>query len=374
MRKWFMWLLVPALFLGGCSDGGGSTSDEDAADVLASAFEATGEEDATTATISIASTTESLIAAGEFTESEADLILGSQLVISGVMTDDPAEASGRVALEVPDTEGFEMLVDGTDLYLRADVEGLANAVGEDTSQIDAFVEKSGADFLQAAVDGEFLKFEGADQLAGQFGGNPGEITEQQQQLLEEFGNALKEDAEVTSEGEDDVGEHFTVSVSLRTLYERFVQFASQAGAPLPPGSLPPESEIPEGDVTADVWLADDKVAQLELDFIQFAKFEGGEEVPEGVEELGLRMALSYEAEEVSPPDDAVVVTQEDLTGLMGALMGMPGGTVPGGSPPPGGGEVDCSLYEGLPAETFQGLPPETLNQIEALCPGVVPNQ
>ncbi|MDQ3954961.1 MAG: hypothetical protein M3285_05360, partial [Actinomycetota bacterium] len=301
MRKRVMWLLVPALLLGACSDGGGTTSDEDAADVLAAAFEATGEEEATTLTLSLASTTESLTAAGELTEEQADLILGSQLVISGVKADDPADASARVALEVPDTDGFELLVDGTDLYLRADVEGLASAVGEDTSQIDAFVQRSGADFLQAAVDGEFLKFEGADQLAGQLGTDPGQISEQQQQLLEQFGNALKQDAEVSSEGEDDVGEHFTVSVPLRKLYQRFLEFASQAGAPLPPGSLPPESEIPEGDLTADVWVADDKVAQFELDFLQFAKFEEGEEVPEGVDEMGLRIALSYEAEEVSPP-------------------------------------------------------------------------
>jgi hypothetical protein len=375
MRKWSLWLVLPALLLGACSDGGGTTSKEDAAEVLTAAFEATGEEEATTATISLASTPESLAAVGELTDEQADLILGSQLVISGVKSDDPAEATGRFALEVPDTEGFEMLIDGTDIYVRADVEGLASALGEDTSQIDAFVQQSGADFLEAAVNGEFLKFELPPELAGQLGANPGEMTQQQQQLLEEFGNALKQDAEVESQGEDDVGEHFTVSVPLRSLYQRFVEFASQAGAPLPPGSLPPESEVPEGDVTADLWVADDKIAQLELDFLQFAKFEEGEEVPEGADELGLRIAFSYEADEVSPPDDAVVVTQEDLAGLMGSVMGMPGGTPPteGGGTDPGAGEIDCSLYEGLPPETFEGLPPETLTQIEAICPGVVPN-
>lgn len=381
MRKWVLWLVIPALLLGACSGGGGETSDADAADVLASAFEAAGQEEATTVTISLASTPESLTAAG-VTEEQADLILGSQFVISGTMTDDAAAASARIAIEVPGTEGVEMLVDGTDLYLRADVQGLASALGQDTSQIDAFVQQSGADFLQAAVDGEFLKFEGADALAGQLGANPGEMTEQQQQLLEEFGNALKQDAEITSEGEDDVGEHFNVTVPLRSLYRRFMEFASQAGAALPPGSLPPESEVPEGDVSADVWVADDKIAQIELDFLQFAKFEeGGEEVPEGVDELALRIGLSYEAPDVSPPDDAVLVTQEDLAGLMGAVMGVPGGEIPGGeapggedvTAPPGTGEIDCSLYEGLPPETFQGLPPETLSQIEAICPGVVPN-
>jgi hypothetical protein len=361
------------LLLGASASAGGGGSGHHPPDALAAAFQATGEEEATTATISVASTTESLTANGEITEEQADLILNSQLVFSGVRSDDPTESTGRIALVVPDTEGFEMIVDGTDLYLRADVQGLAAALGEDTSNIDDFVQRSGADFLQAAVDGEFIKIEGADQLAGQIGANPGELTEQQQQLLAEFGNALKQDAAVTSEGEDDVGEHFTVSVPVRALYRRFMEFASQSGAPLPPGGFPPESEVPEGSVTADVWVADDKIAQLELDFLQFAKFEEDSEIPEGLDELALRIALDYEAEEVTPPADAVTVTQEDIAGLMGSIMGIPGGgTPPGGGTDPGTG-IDCSLYEGLPPETFQGLPPETLAQIEAICPGVVPN-
>ncbi len=370
MRKWFVWLALPSLLLSACADDGGGG---DPGEVLASAFEATGEEDATTITITLASTAESLTAGGELSEEQAETILGSSLVFSGTKTEDPADASARIALEVPGTDGVEMLVIGTDLYLRADVMGLAAAFGQDTSGIDAFVQQSDASFLEAAVEGRFIRFEGADQLGRQLGADPGQLTQQQQRLLEEFGAALKADAEITSEGEDDVGEHFRVSIPLRALYRRLIEFASQAGGALPPGSLPPESEVPEGDVVADIWVSDGKVAQIELDFLQFAQL-ADEEVPAGVEELALRIALSYEAPELTPPEDAVTITEEDIAALMGGFFGMPGGgtTVPASPGDGGGAEIDCSLYEDLPPETFEGLPPETLQQLEAICPGVVP--
>ena len=382
MRKLFVWLVVPALLLGACSSE--PSAEEDPTGALVSAFEKTGEADAQTVTVSIQSTPESLTALseGDLTPELADTILGSSLTFSGTKNDDPEAQNARIALSVPGTDGVELLVDGTDLYIRADVRGIAELAGQDASQIDTFLESPQAQqapFLEAAANGEFIKIEGADQLAAGVGADPGALTEQQAKLLEEFGNAIQEDANVTSEGSDDVGEHLVASIPLRTLYQKFTEFAGQLGAPLPPGSLPPESEVPEGDFSMDVWISDGEVAQLVFDIVKLSEeFDG--ELPDGVEDFRIRIALSSEAEEVSPPEDAVTVTGEELMGLIfGGFGGLDtggdttdnfGGESPGGDL--GGDELDCSLYEGLPPETFDGLPQETLDQLEALCPGLVP--
>lgn len=387
MRKWFVWLVVPALLLGACSKEGGPSAEEDPTGALVAAFEETGKAEAQTITVSIQSTPESLVAAseGSLTPEVAETILGSSLTFSGTTSDDPANQSARVALSIPGTDGFELMVVGTDLYVRADVRGIAELAGQDPAMIDQFLQTPQAQqapFLEAAANGEFIKIEGADELAagaGAGGLDPGALTEQQAKLVEQFGQAIQEDATVTSEGSDDVGEHLVASIPLQSLYQTFTEFAGDLGAPIPPGSFAPESEIPEGDVSMDIWISDGRIAQFEFDIVELGQEFGGEgEVPAGVEQFAIRVALTPEAEEVTPPEDAVTVTGEELFGLfLGGFGGDLGGGETGGGESPGtddltGGNLDCSIYEGLPPESFDGLPQETLDQLETLCPGIVP--
>jgi hypothetical protein len=386
MRKWLVLSVIAALVLGACSNE--PSAEEDPKAALVSAFEEIGKLDASTVRISLQSTPESLAAAseGDLSPEQADIILGSAVTISGQQTDDPEEQNARFAVEVPGTDGVEVLVIGTDFYIRADVRGIVELAGEDPSQIDAFLESPQAQqapFLEAAANGEFIKIEVADQLGAAAGANPGAITEQQQKLLEEFGKSIQEEATVTSEGSDDVGDRLSVSIPLQSLVDQFTEFAGQLGT-VPPGTLPSEEEIPEGDVTMDVWVSDGRVVQLEFDVVALAQeFEG--DVPEGVEDLRIRIELSEEAEEVTAPEGATTVTAQELMGLIfgglgGGLDEGSGGefTEPGTDETPGGddlggGELDCSIYDGLPPETFDGLPQETLDQLEQLCPGLVPN-
>ena len=382
MRKWLVLSIVATLFLGACSNE--PSTEEDPKAALVSAFEKLGELDASTVIVTIQSTSESLVAAseGDLTPELAETILGSSLTITGANADDPENQNARIAFSVPDTDGVEIIVIGTDLYLRADVRGLVELAGQDPAQIDAFLQSPQAQqapFLEAAANGEFIKIEGADQLGAAAGADPGALTEQQQKLFEEFGKSIEQEADVTSEGSDDVGDHLVVSIPLRSLVQRFTDFAGELGAPLPPGSIPPESEIPEGDLTMDVWVSDGSIVQMEFDIVQLGEeFEG--DVPEGVEDFRLRLELSEEAEEVTAPEGATTVTSEELMGLI--FGGFPqtdeessdegaAGEEPGTGG--GGGELDCSLYEDLPPETFDGLPQETLDQLDQLCPGLVPN-
>jgi hypothetical protein len=382
MRKWLVSLMILSLLAGACSSA--PNPQEDPLGALVAAIEETGKADAQTITLTLQSTPESLVAASEggVTPAVAEAILGSSVTFSGTQSDDPEDQSGRIAVSVPGTEGFEMLILGTDVYLRADVRGFASVGGVDPARIDEFLQSPQAQqapFLQSAADGEFIRIEGADQLAGAtgLGGGGQQLTEQQEELLRAFGDAIEQSATVTSEGTDDVGDHLVASIPLRDLYQKSVDIIGRLGLPMAPGQIPPETEIPEGDVLMDVWIADGRVVQFEFDFVRLA-LEFGEEIPEGVEQMALRVQLDDEVAEITAPEDAVTVSSEQLMGLIFGGLGGFGGEesveVPREVVSPG--EVpafDCSMYEGLPPETFQGLPPEALAELERTCPDVIPD-
>ncbi|MDQ4095165.1 MAG: hypothetical protein M3174_03035 [Actinomycetota bacterium] len=372
MRKLFVLLVLPALFLGACDDGGGGTSPatgEDRTDVLVAAFEESSAAESQTVTVTLESTPESLAAAaeGQLPEDAAQTILDSSLTIA-TATGQGDEVSLRLALEVPDTEGLEVLLVGGDLYLRADVRTLAAAFGQDTAIIDQFLQSPTAQqapFLESFVNGEFIHIEGTDELAGNAGATD-QLAAQQQQLLQEFTEAIRADAEVTSEGEDDVGEHLVVSIPFQSVYQRFTDLAARLGGGL--ATPPPPTDVPEGNLEFDVWVADGRVAQMDFDVVRLSEQAEGD-VPEGVEELVIRMAFSEDAEEITAPEGALTVTGEEIMALI--FGGAFGGGETGGET--GGGETggfDCSQFENLPPEALEGLTPEERAQLEQLCPGV----
>jgi hypothetical protein len=371
MRKWLTGLVGVALLLGACGGDSGGGSSDDPTEALVAAFRSLGEADSQTLTVSLESTPDSLVAAseGSLTAEAAQTIVDSSLAISGTRGESADDSASRLSLNIPETEGVELIVLGTDLFFRADVRGLLPVFGQDAAMVDQFVQQAkaqGLDFVEAGINGEFLKIEGIDQLTSQLGVSPGDLSEQQQKLLDGFGDAIRRDANVTSEGTDDVGEHLVATISVRDAYQSFQELAEQT-SPVP-GAFPPPTEVPDKDISVDAWVNDGRLAQIEFDFLQLSDF-GDEPMPEGVEQLALRVTFAEEAEEVTAPEDAVTVTQQDLQQLFtgGAPSAPPGG---------GGGQVpaDCSQFENLPPEAFEGLPPETLDLIEQQCPGVVPQQ
>jgi hypothetical protein len=395
MRKLLALMLVAAVFLGACNEGeGGGEVSEDAKQSLVSAFTSLGEADAQSLTLSITSDPGSLdtLSEGEVTEEQANILLNSSITIEGTKADDPADQSTRIAFNVEGTDGAEMVVVGPDLFVRADVAGFAEAFGVDQAQLQAAITQAQArfDFVGPLANGDFVKFEGVGNLAGEFGASPPD-TSQQEQLVRQLADALEAEATVSSEGTDDVGEHLVASIPLRSLYQSVIDLAPQMGQSFPPGMLPPAEQIPEGDLSLDVWVADDRVAQIEFDLTQLGDFaeESGEENPfEGVEQFALRVVFSEDVGEISAPQTETVVSAQEIQAIIGSLFAgaVPGGIPGGGGGIPGGGGgipgggggggvapgFDCSIYEGLPPETFDGLSPEILQQLEALCPGVVP--
>jgi hypothetical protein len=390
MRRLLALTIVAVVFLGACNNEGGG-SGEDPKETLASAFAAMGDVDSQSVTISVASDSESLstLSDGAITEEQSSLVLDSSIAIEATNTNDPASRAARVAFNIQGTDGAEIVVIGSDLYVRVDVQGLLAAFGGDEAELRTAIaqaEAQGLTFVRPLAEGEFVKFTGAADLAAGAGASPPDAA-QQEELLKRFGDAIEQEATVTSEGTDDVGEHLVASLPLRALYERLLELAPQTGqGGLPPGLVPPAEQIPEGDLSLDVWVADGKVAQIEFDLTQIGEFaaQAGEEDPfEGVEQFALRVVLSEDVGEIAAPDSAKEVSSQQLEALFSQLIfgASPGGaTVPGGDTGGGGGGgdtgetgFDCSIYEGLPPETFENLDQQTLDQLEAICPGVVPD-
>jgi hypothetical protein len=371
MRRLLALMVVAVFFLGACNNEGGGGGGEDPKQTLASAFEAMGDVDAQSITISVASDPQSLatLSEGAVTEEQASLLLDSSIVIEGTNAG---------------TDGIEIVVVGSDLYVRVDAQGLLETFGQDEAALRTAIaqaEAQGLTFVRPLAEGEFVKFTGAGDLASGAGGAA--PAPDQEELLKRFGDAIEEEATVTSEGTDDVGEHLVASLPLRALYQRLLDLAPQTGQEgLPPGFVPSPEQIPEGDLSLDVWVADGKVVQVEFDVTQVGEFaaQEGEENPfEGVEQFALRVVLSEEVSEIAAPDASAEVSSQELEALFSQLFF--GATPTEPAPPEGGGggggdtggaEIDCSIYEGLPPETFEGLPQETLDQLELICPGVVP--
>ncbi|MFN2388904.1 MAG: hypothetical protein ABR575_04780 [Actinomycetota bacterium] len=372
MKKILVWMAALALVAAGCASETAQQAQEDPKGTLVGALEAMGETAGQSVTLTLASDTASLQALGAdsgdtLSAEDAQKILDSSLTISANSAEDPADARAEFTMNIAGLEdAVAMKVIGTSFYLRADVRGLAEEFGLPAAQLqqmEAYGQQSGLTFIQPAIDGEWLAITGLDKLAQSMGvPSPAATNDAQAKATKELTEAVKELATVTSAGEDDAGAHLVATLAIRKLYERFVTIA-QGAFPLP-GPVPPASEIPDENVKVDVWVDDDRVTQVEFDFLQIQNFVEGEEIPEGVEQLALRMTLADFDGEVEAPADAVEVDPQQviqtLFGGMGATTGTSSVTAPAGKVKGGSGDFPC--------EYLKGEPREVLLQFKKECP------
>ena len=373
MKRLAALLLAAGLVAGACGGDSGPDPEANPKDALVSAFEKLTDSEGIAMELSFDATVESLNALGgegaeELSEEDAEKILDSSLSVLSKGKGDDAQFEMVVTIAGEDDVNIKM-VDKV-LYFQVDVEGLAETFGADTQEFDAAAqqaEAAGMAFVRPALEGEWIAVTGAEELAKQFGGaqQTEDMEASQEQFLNDITEALKDTAEVTSEGEDDAGTRLSVSLPIRDIYSRLSAALQQnpATAAVPLGQLPPESEIPDESVLLDVWVDEGDVTQVAFDLAQLARFEDG-----GSGEVGERAALLIELDEfdgdVEVPDDAVEVSAQQLfQGLGGAMMpGMMGGssgsmTIP---PPGGGGGFDC--------DQLKGAPPSVLEQFAEECP------
>lgn len=362
-RRLTAFLLAGALLAGACSNGGG---EEEAAEnpnqAFSDALDALADYEGITVELSIEADPEAL--AGDGTPRDvAEKIVNSSLVISGRgATPEDTEFEMRLNLD-GNEDAVTLRVVGTSLYARAEVRELVESFGGDMAEVDAAVSQAsqlGFDFAQAVVDGEWIGVENVDQIAEQLGA-PVQTPDPEQvaALQEQFVEVLENNADVTSEGTDDVGAHLVVSLPLKeTTSDLFEALQGLGGAPagaLPTGAL---DEIPDGEIPIDVWVSDGRLVQIEADAIAISEALG-EEPPEGVDEFAFRVALEEFTDEVEAPDDFESIDVEQImqsifgTGLGGDL----GGADAGGET----GEREVVVPElGLACSDLTGVPPDQI--------------
>jgi hypothetical protein len=375
---------VGALIMGACSEAGPDPA-EDPKGALVTSIDALQDQEALSVTLSIESDPESLQALGsqsgsELSSDNAQKILDSSLTIVAVKGEDPDDSRAQVVVNVAGNDAaVEMRFLDKTLFVRADAKGLAEEFGQDPASLDALGQQAaaqGLDFVEPALNGEWLAFEGLDQLAQQFGGAAASPNVQQEQLIDDLSEAFKSAAKVTSEGEDDVGTHLVATVPLRDVYEKLLEDAGSLTQAVPGATLPPASEVPDESITVDTWVEDGRLTQVELDFLQFAKF-AEEDVPEGVNRLAFKIALNEFDGEITAPEGAVDVDLQELmrsftgvTGVGGATGTDQGGTAGSGEIPglPGVSCADLASQDPSTIKAALESDPELLKSVDQACP------
>jgi hypothetical protein len=253
-------------------------------------------------------------------EEDAQRILNSSITMR-TKGKTPEDGQAEFVVNIDGDDAVEMKVLDQIFYVRADVRGLVETFGGNPSSLDQFEQQAtaaGVTFVKPAIDGEWIAFEGLKDIAQQQGFPTGRAPNQDA-LVRAFRTAIDEEAEVTEGDQDGPGTHLVVDLPVRRIYERLLPEFQKLLTGVPGAAFPPASEVPDESVRLDTWVDDDQLRQVRLDLIQFAKF-GDEPVPEGVDELALQVTIDEFDDEVEAPEDAVVLTEQDIQQVFGALM------------------------------------------------------
>jgi hypothetical protein len=368
MRKLLFCLITPALLLAACAGSSDPSAGDDSKAALTAALEALSDSQGLTLDFSLESTPDQLVALAEdsgdeLTEEDADKILNSSLSISGSEGDDAEDTSddsAQILATIAGEEDFELRVVEQVLYLRADVAGLLDTFGEDSAQVDQLITQTkgqpGFEWVEPAVNGEWVSIANPEQFMGPAASQAGA---QQEQVVNDVTKAIRDNAEVTSEGEEDEGTHLVAVVPLRDTFEAIADDLGEMTGGMPGMEVPSATDVPDEDLTVDFWVSDGTLTQMQVDFVQIARIEG-DEVPEGVEEFALQVTFEEFDGGIEAVADAVEIDPQAVGQALGSMMqgfGGAGGGGAGGGLPPG---FDCSQLE--------GAPPEVIELYEKECP------
>ncbi len=263
---------------------------------------------------------------GDQLEAEnARRILDSSLELSSKNAQNPRDAAGEISLHLAgNDDAVQLKFIGDSLFLRADVARVLEALGEDARAAQRLTQQaaaSGLPFLSAALNGEWLRLDGVNALAAQLGGPQAQQRPdaQQRRTIEEFAETLQQNARVEEGNEDGPGDHLVTTINLRQFYRSVLDLARRLGQRVPGAAFPSATEIPNETIELDSWVDDDSLRRVEFDFLQLEKLED-EQVPEGVDELTLRVEVEEFTDEVSRPGRAVEVDPQALLALFAATQ------------------------------------------------------
>ena len=367
MRRFFAVLLAAGLVLGACGgdSGGGPDPADDPKGALTSAFENLADYEGSEVTITVDTTAEDLtaISEGSLTEEQADMILNSSILVRGVEGDSPEDSQAEFVVDIDGSLVEMRYVDQT-LYARGDVRDLVDQFGGSQEEVDAAVTQAGAqyDFVEPLVEGEWVGFDGLQELTEQFGGIAASPdAELQKKFADDMAKAVEDSSTVTDEGAEDPGQHLVANVNIKEFYTA-IQESFATLSQVPGAQMPPADEIPDEEVAVDFWVDDGTLTQIGFDFVQLAKFEEDANVPEGVDQLGLLVTIEEFSDGIDAPDAAATVNlQELMGGMLGGLGGLGGTTESGTLEEDGSGTEDI-------CETLKDSPPEVQESFAEQCP------
>ena len=374
MRKLLILAVAAVLFAGAC---GGEDATENPQGSINDAVEALSDYEGITITLSIDSTSDDLVALseGSLTAEQAQQILDSSFTASSTNTEDPQEAEAEFSVDIAgQADSLEVkFVDGT-LYLRADVAGIMDTFGADSSQLDAFRQQAGSqpgfEFVEPALNGEWIALTGFNQLLEQAGSSQNDLTGAQQKAIDGFANALKENTEVEAGDKDGPGTNLVVTANLRDIYQSLVDLQENFGQAA--GEIPSVDEVPDENVTVDTWVDGDRLTQVQLDLTQFKDFPEAE-FPEGVDQFAITVGLEEFSGGVAAPEGA---TEVDINQIMQSMFGGLGGGLGGDTGGSGGGagqlEPSGDICDELEKQ-LEGQPDEVVEQFVDLYGQDCPN-
>lgn len=336
------------LVLTGCTGITSTDVESDPEDALRGAVEAVGDYDGIELTLS-ATGDAAALADDPDDERTAQLVLDSRIVIIAAgESEEDVQVELRVDLDGNDV--FELRVlPGSQVFLRADPEGFAEAVDDPTitddldGLVDAARELGFGDVAEVALSGGWIELTGVEQLqefAEGFGGPMGaeeepseeDIERLQEQVVGAFERFVDEDVSVAYVGSDDAGERVRATATgaaLQRLLTEITGIAAEAGGVDPNllGDLDVDGDLPDdASFTLDVWIDGGELSQVGVDL---AELDDAGEIPG---DTFLLVGIAEFTGQVEAPADAEPF---DLFGLIsGFLFGGMGG--PGGMDLEGG--------------------------------------
>ena len=353
VKKTLSLLVVAALTFTACGMFGSSAAEAKAS--LVDALRNLLATESYTQTMTLDSDVESLVAIseGDISEETAETILGATIVAAGKQAEDPADAESELVVSLDGNDSLEMKFVEGDLYFRADVRMIVETFGGDPAELDLVLGQvqgqPGFDWVEPAVDGEWIVVRDALALSEQMGGMT-VSPDQQEELIDDLLQTVEQNATVTDEGEEDAGQHLRASLPLRETVQDLMQSLGPAAGMMQGQDI--MSDIPDENIVLDFWVADETVSQMAIDFTQFDGMSdgSGNEFPDGVENMSFVIAIEETDVNVEPVADAIELDTAALTQALSGLMG--GGGLDTGADG-GSGNFDCNALKGAPQEVIE---------------------
>jgi hypothetical protein len=347
-------VLAAALLLVLVTACGGNETDEVAEDpqgALRDAVEAVGEWEGIALELRIEADEagqQALLAEGEMTQEDLDLLLAGRVFATIANLDDPETSSFETRVVLDGSDVLELRVTEDErFFVRADLQAIGDASDDEITQEDidelvGMAEMMGVgEAAQALAGSEWLELTGIEQLMALAGAQEDDAEQPDEAAAERIAARtsafVQEDVTVASVGSDDIGERVRASTDGASLR----RFLDDVSAELDDGGLIDQagggdltSDLPDDTVVSvDAWIEGGELRQIAIDLASL------DEQMELDGEVWLIVAMEEFTGSVAEPDDATTL---DVFSLVGAFFG-------GGF---GGGFEDDGFDDGFEDDGF----------------------